>query len=79
MTQAIFEFLRQTLCKASTLSTRDAMIVGTAGLTAMLSVMELEAQGTAPDAAGVRRSRRTWEQKWSLFLFRRWWRQINTA
>ena len=29
------------------------------------------------DAIGARRgTRRTWEQKWSLFLFRRWWRQF---
>ena len=29
------------------------------------------------DAIGTRRgTRRTWEQKWSLFLFRRWWRQF---
>ena len=29
------------------------------------------------DAAGRGRTRRTWEQKWSLFLFRRWWRQVD--
>ena len=29
------------------------------------------------DANGTRqKTRRTWEQKWSLFLFRRWWRQF---
>ena len=29
------------------------------------------------DAIDARRgTRRTWEQKWSLFLFRRWWRQV---
>jgi acrylyl-CoA reductase (NADPH) len=38
----------QLLHLPSTLSTRDAMIVGTAGVTAMLSVMELEAQGLKP-------------------------------
>lgn len=35
------------------LSTRDAMIVGTAGLTAMLSVMALEEQGLRPDHGPV--------------------------
>lgn len=35
------------------LSTRDAMIVGTAGLTAMLAVMELEEQGLAPQKGPV--------------------------
>jgi len=35
------------------LSTRDAMIVGTAGLTAMLSINRLEAAGLTPDAGDV--------------------------
>lgn len=35
------------------LSTRDAMIVGTAGLTAMLCVMRLEAAGVAPEGGEV--------------------------
>lgn len=35
------------------LSTRDAMIVGTAGLTAMLCVMRLEAAGVTPDKGEV--------------------------
>lgn len=30
------------------------------------------------DAAGGR-TRRAWEQKWSLFLFRRWWRQVSSG
>ena len=35
------------------LSPRDAMVIGTAGLTAMLAVMALEAHGTAPDGGEV--------------------------
>ena len=35
------------------LSTRDAMIVGTAGLTAMLSINRLEAAGLTPDAGDI--------------------------
>lgn len=35
------------------LSTRDAMAIGTAGLTAMLAVQALEAQGLAPDQGEV--------------------------
>lgn len=31
------------------------------------------------DAAGSRQTRRTWEQKWALFLFRRWWRRMGTG
>jgi len=38
---------------AKGLSTRDAMIVGTAGLTAMLCVMRLEAAGVTPDAGEI--------------------------
>ena len=30
------------------------------------------------DGAGLR-ARRAWEQKWSLFLFRRWWRQVSSG
>ncbi|MGP2494477.1 MDR family oxidoreductase [Mesorhizobium sp. PUT5] len=35
------------------ISTRDAMVVGTAGLTAMLAVMELESQGLKPENGPV--------------------------
>lgn len=35
------------------LSTRDAMIVGTAGLTAMLSIIRLEGAGIAPEAGEI--------------------------
>ena len=44
---------RQLLHLPKTLSTRDAMIVGTAGLTAMLAIMELEAQGLKPEQGPV--------------------------
>ncbi|MBL8575586.1 MAG: oxidoreductase [Mesorhizobium sp.] len=43
----------QLLPLPSNLSTKQAMIVGTAGLTAMLSVMELETQGLKPDQGAV--------------------------
>ena len=36
-----------------------------------------ETWGAAKPADAIgRRTRRSWEQKWSLFLFRRWWRQF---
>ena len=43
----------QLLHLPSTLSTRDAMTVGTAGFTAMLGVLELEAQGLKPGLGQV--------------------------
>ncbi len=49
------------------------------GLRFPIDQWQAEEWGTSKptDAIGTRqRMRRTWEQKWSLFLFRRWWRQF---